>query len=1616
MFWLATALMYNSALILICSWRVTCTVMGMLCSIVFMPVRLGWRAICTVGKACVTPLRWLGLEAPTGTGGPRASDARAPVAGSVESVTAGMAQGGSMRSKTTTAASPGPRGHVSYASRIVSAALAAGVLCGAACFDIVALTAMLTDASQQVAEDMWVVSAPVAHACSPMVTRLSPWPVSRDLEMAPVNPVEGEQVELALYRLLSWSLVIVGTSAPLTLAVWSELVSCVQVMCSTLPHALAPTHDAVLVIYEPDRFWGAYPQLMRVYEGSVLSRAGGTCLDGCCVQHGADQPCARPLHPLLAEQVTCRAGSALTRKPAAPAASGSRPVSPCQGSSCSSAASFVHSEHDRRHRSSAHRRSAASACTSQYCACSMFDLIQQGCSEARRLCTHAHRAAVVCMAGRQPTGQRWFKPIPQNLSGIALHEACVAYQRECLLEHMREPQDQQFFIVSFETACGFDSAIYNLINSKVYNATLNWQSPKEYALQMAARLAQSQRSEEAWASQFSDSAEYVEFTRMVSEYYPAFTPDPALVEAHRQAAALCDPSRTHAEYMNASALADMLQQQMDQARSQHESRTPMERYQYLLTHDDQVLRQRGEVIRTYLQTQKDLLGVRQDLRYRQKPFNAAITDHKDLKALDWLVRYVVRHHGSISELHVHVWRTRRMSLGQAPRDAVAKLRDEGKVLADLADQRLSFDLNRELLDMLSRPASGFWPPALWKRLQDSMLSTLSQPSLADADQESLITQWAETAQRIYDTLQSSMPTEYAQMREQLTQRGEWKPWTQLEDAYHRSLGGQGTPARQPRNTRQPRGQGEQPVNDNTCRHCHQPGHWARDCPKLREEMSAQRGRGQQPRTAMTTTPAPGTNQLAVGMNPKAAYNKGQPGRGGGGRPGGQHHHQGGRPDGIRQPCPHCSRVAGHDYGHPGRCWLAEGVAPPAELNPRHPKIRDALNQLRRRLGLAVPEPPREYLTPRAASAHPQQRARFNDERDPNAGGASSSYRPRVAAMRAAPPSVRDRVTFNPDQLTFTCNGCRRAMTVSRTGSVLHGIHCEPCGYNFPADRLPHEWRHPQQWEVQPESRPQAFGSALSASVSRVPTAPASRMVHRDVVLRLVEGDKALSERVSRPKAQDACILAAIVLAHAAAKPETLSRQSYDLFHHCLDRMPDAMRAQQREMWSTLVWKPYQAARSQGQAEADVVAEVHAAEVAADQELNAERWQTVGRGGRVLPAQAPGTPTSPPAPAAPVSPPPPAIQTNDAPLLSRRSPPRSPGPAASVPTSPPTGHLPELAAVQASLAGAPVALQLASPSTDPTLLARLSGAERQLTVLEGRVSDSVTQHASAERQLHSVRQSVDHLAASMPAVHEVMTAAGQHMQSMAESVRAATTAQTEVTSRLASHLEAVTIAVSDLAGAVTRAQAAAQPAAPMHIDADVRVNGVMDQLGSITDRLQDLSLHLEDMRERINGNEQAIAAQQLLLGASFKQPVTVVHTVSAASQPSVAATPAASPAPSPRPGPSAMPAQASAPSPRMDAQEAEAVVQMFRPASHISISSSSAAGTASSQPSDSVPASASASLAGSAAPEVVRYVPAPSPARQRSIDRKGKRPSQSSVSEQAPEAQSSLGSCCTGPLA
>ena len=798
--------------------------------------------------------------------------------------------------------------------------------------------------------------------------------------------------------------------------------------------------------------------------------------------------------------------------------------------------------------------------------------------------------SVIVMAGKQST---WWKSIPLNLSGMALHDNFRDFMRQCLVQHHEQPQDEEFFILDFELACGHGSPIHTLINTPTFTEELCNKRPKDFALELARQhKAERGRTSTSLLGR-SAGPEYQQFVDMVNDAYPPYEDDPTVkADYDFWSTQARDTNRLYAVVQHACVLRDQLKAQLDAARVLHTTRDLNQRIMWLMHQKSPEHVEATANIKFFISTNKDvaLLTGHQSTRHRHFD-QYQIREVSDFKALDWLIHHVMSRHGSVTRAHSVMWRSRRMCKDQQPADAFAILCEEAETLAKLSNKRWKFDLDSELLDMVSRPDLGdgqaFWPPSLYAPLQQAMFSVQVQNPLLHSDPAEQARKWVETANHLWTDLMNRDTTMLAKITQELDKRGPWKTWTVLQAAFAKgtvtgasasstadagATGSSGQKGGQ-RIGRAGRGDG--------CKHCGAADHWARDCPQLKSQM-----RSPSPARALTTTPTPGADQRSIGMNPKAAYNR-----------------QGSQatasqapsaPARVQSHCTKCSGVAGRDVRHGGTCFLSCPIADvPEWFNPLDEKLRAAVNQRRKIAGLPIPAAPQrpQPQTAQPASPGAERRARFAE---PASGPRAAPVRvcgPRVMMMHARRDSNSARVIWHADLQSFDCAACGNPMSVHRVGASVKGVSCGQCNVNIPASELPQHMLHPAHWKVEASSTVSGAAAPFGSSVSAVPPARSfseatQSLVRTPDMLRISQGDPGLSVYLQRFVNREIEALAFLPCLLRFVIENGNSVQRHQLYSHAAMLAPVAQRSQQMLMWRSFV--PDEEAATQAPSNPDFV--------------------------------------------------------------------------------------------------------------------------------------------------------------------------------------------------------------------------------------------------------------------------------------------------------------------------------------------------------------------------------------------------------------------------------------------
>jgi hypothetical protein len=244
---------------------------------------------------------------------------------------------------------------------------------------------------------------------------------------------------------------------------------------------------------------------------------------------------------------------------------------------------------------------------------------------------------------------------------------------------------------------------------------------------------------------------------------------------------------------------------------------------------------------------------------------------------------------------------------------------------------------------------------------------------------------------------------------------------------------------------------------------------------------------------VVTTPVPGSDQVAMGMNPNSLVAKAQAKT--------QHPSKddGKGKDGKQKQyakCPICSAIAGNEQKHGvGSCYL-DGTTPiPDFWKPRNQKILQHANKLRRERGqtpltlwtppaaaaAVTPEDPVTMVVPaRRAKGRTAQVVQWEDTlvatmRDddvvPFVGALEAETEPTLAGYAVSDPTfeIQNHVAFDKEARKFTCLATGQTCQIQRDPmfGMLLGVDCTLCKKSFSFVEIPRTWRTVALWTTDP---------------------------------------------------------------------------------------------------------------------------------------------------------------------------------------------------------------------------------------------------------------------------------------------------------------------------------------------------------------------------------------------------------------------------------------------------------------------------------------------------------------------------------------------------------------------
>ena len=426
---------------------------------------------------------------------------------------------------------------------------------------------------------------------------------------------------------------------------------------------------------------------------------------------------------------------------------------------------------------------------------------------------------------------------------------------------------------------------------------------------------------------------------------------------------------------------------------------------------------------------------------------------EDLKALNWLCKYILNRAGAVTYQSVDDFRSRVMFPDESPLQAKARAFNE----CDLCNTGNIPGFNKEvemylLVSEFEKAGGPFFPPCMHQYLTTTVTFATNQFNLRANDYAKITELYFVHADRFWTRQCTKHGTALHK-----TFLKEMAPRYALQKQYDQEIRGENTYSARPgagKKEEKSEDKGDGKLRDKWCDFHKACGHATKDCQYLNK---VKKEAADQVRVNMTNVPA-GANPLDVGMNPTRAYNNQlSDGKG-----------QDDKPRRETVVCSRCSDVAGRPTRHQANnCYLDPKNNVPDSFNPRDSKIRAEANRLRKHKGLPnlVPRENTYNQTKvnlvRDCDGETPARVlmmRNRGEQDPTLGDWGDVSKP------------EDDLTFAAVSRTFVHTACVHGLEPAplcarrqAPDGALLSISCVNCQTKWEASVLPESWTLPSIW-------------------------------------------------------------------------------------------------------------------------------------------------------------------------------------------------------------------------------------------------------------------------------------------------------------------------------------------------------------------------------------------------------------------------------------------------------------------------------------------------------------------------------------------------------------------------
>jgi hypothetical protein len=666
-------------------------------------------------------------------------------------------------------------------------------------------------------------------------------------------------------------------------------------------------------------------------------------------------------------------------------------------------------------------------------------------------------------------------------SGIALMEQIDAWLDSLLVCHFRINQTERQYVIAFKATVGRSHPIDTMLDSP---------DPDEQFIGtfFDEMLRRADAATDSFRAHTQTDIAEEHLLNAVAGIYPAYDTPEELVRAIATAElAATRPNARVEAVREAEQDLKLLERQLAREINIHETRTGLERYEYIHEHKDlcKKIKLIDKKVAHYETTEtnaKRRYGGDRILESKTQQYNNV----NDFVALNWARKKIMLRLGAINHLNVKLFEQLRMLPGETPLQAHARVRREAEVIDNAQVGSFQMDIALFcLITVAERPdKSTFLTKTLWEMCYHTVNTQQIILKIAPNDHARIVELWIRTADRAFAENTGRDHAKAKAMDAELAAHGKWH-----EEFKKLRAGGSTTPSKP--STGAAQGKKWCMIHQNC-------GHTTDECNEVAQRIKGEK-KGTKPKAqeVLVTTPQAGADQVAMGTNPNSIFAKAQNPKATpqGGTP---------KPPKVYAKCPTCSAVAGSDQKHGvGSCFLDGVTAIPDFWKPRNKRILDAANKLRRQRGQS---PLTLYVPPEAAAAvepeaqvssvipHKSKTQRktanvvsWEDNIVATVGGVDvipfvgmisedDNPEPTLAGYATRDPTlaIRQHVSFNKEARKFTCLATEQTCTVTRakTYGMLLQVTCNLCKQTFKYQEIPLDWRAVSLWATDPKVLPE----------------------------------------------------------------------------------------------------------------------------------------------------------------------------------------------------------------------------------------------------------------------------------------------------------------------------------------------------------------------------------------------------------------------------------------------------------------------------------------------------------------------------------------------------------------